>query len=152
MRQLTPEAYQKLLQKKQSLEDQRVVIAGRIERAKEFGDLSENIEYISARVDLTMTLDELDQMDEILRNCEVVDNSNTKGKKQSVQLGSVIEVECDGMKKQFTIVSFNEVDPKNGKISNESPLGRSLLNLSVGEKVEIKIPSGKMQCKITHIS
>lgn len=149
MRQLTFQAYQKLLEKKRALEDQRIIIAGRIERAKELGDLSENIEYITARNELNMTLTELDNIEEIFRNCEVVDTSE---KKESVQLGSIVEIECNGKKKQYTIVSFNEVDPSAGRISNESPLGRSLLNLTVGKMVEIKVPSGKMKCKVINIS
>ncbi len=148
MRQLTPEAYQKLLQKKTELEKKRVEIAERIERAKELGDLSENIEYITARQDFNFTLGELDKLEEILRDLEIVEISS---KKNCVTLGSTVEIEYNKKIQQFTIVSFNEANPSAGKISNESPMGHSLINHCTGELVEIQTPNGMLKCKIKKI-
>lgn len=148
MHQLTPEAHQKLLQKKKELEEKRVVIVERIERAKELGDLSENIEYITARQDFNFTLSELEKLEETLRDSEIVE---ILPQKNCVALGSTVEIEYNNKIQKFKIVSFNEANPTEGKISNESPIGHSLMNRCVGDLVEIQIPNGILKCKLKKI-
>lgn len=149
MKQITQEAYNKLLIKKKELEEKRVGIAERIESAKELGDLSENIEYTTARQDMNMILDEIDRLGEILRDCEVV---SVPRNKSCIHLGSVVNLEFNGKKQTYTIVSFNEFDPSVGKISNESPLGNALINRCVGDEFKFQTPSGNtISCKIIKI-
>lgn len=148
MKQLTKEGYEKLVQNRKELEKKRLRIVKRIEKAKELGDLSENIEYITARQDLNLLMSEIDNLEEILRNCIIVEHEN---KKNCVTLGSTVEVEYNSTKHTFTIVSFNESDPSSGKISNESPIGLALLGCCVGDITTIETPMGLAKCKILKI-
>jgi transcription elongation factor GreA len=127
----------------------RKEIAERIERAKELGDLSENAEYSEAKDAQALNEGRVLELANILKNVTVVDKTNNA---ESVVMGSTVTVEVKGEKKEYTIVSFNEADPINGKISNESPLGVAFAGRKKGDKVVVETPRGPVEYKLIKIS
>jgi transcription elongation factor GreA len=127
----------------------RKEIAERIERAKELGDLSENAEYSEAKDAQALNEGRVLELSNTLKNVTVVDNA--KGSSE-VSMGSTIEVKNGQKSKTYTIVSFNEADPLNGLISNESPLGLAFLGRKKGEEVIVETPRGNVKYKIVKIS
>jgi transcription elongation factor GreA len=126
----------------------RKEVAERIERAKELGDLSENAEYSEAKDAQALNEGRILELTNTLKNVTVVQNENSRGK---VAMGSKITVKINGQEKQYTIVSFNEADPLDGKISNESPIGVAFLEKKKGETVEVETPRGIMKYKILKV-
>jgi transcription elongation factor GreA len=126
----------------------RKEIAERIERAKELGDLSENAEYSEAKDSQALNEGKVLELTNILKNVTIVENGVHNGE---VVMGAKVTVTSDGKEKQYTIVSFNEADPLNGKISNESPLGVAFLHRHKGDQVEVETPRGLVKYKITKI-
>jgi transcription elongation factor GreA len=126
----------------------RKEIAERIERAKELGDLSENAEYSEAKDAQALNEGRVLELTNILKNVTVVENGRVG---DEVVMGAKVTVTSDGKEKQYTIVSFNEADPLNGKISNESPLGVAFLHRHKGDQVEVETPRGHAKYKITKI-
>jgi len=123
----------------------RKEIAERIERAKELGDLSENAEYSEAKDAQALNEGHILELANTLKNVTVV-NSGSSG--EEVAMGSKVTVKSENGEKQYTIVSFNEADPINGKISNESPLGVAFLHHRKGDQVEVETPKGIIKYKI----
>lgn len=126
----------------------RKEIAERIERAKDLGDLSENAEYSEAKDAQALNEGRVLELAGILKNVTVVANGGTK---DEVVMGSKVTASSNGKEKQYTIVSFNEADPINGKISNESPLGVAFLHRKKGEQVDVETPRGLVKYKIIKI-
>ena len=126
----------------------RKEIAERIERAKELGDLSENAEYSEAKDAQALNEGRVLELVNTLKNVTIVqhDASSTE-----VAMGSRVTVKVNGVEKQFLIVSFNEADPINGKISNESPLGVAFLHHQKGAEVTVETPKGPVKYKITKV-
>jgi len=147
---ISQEGYNKL---KQELEDliniKRKEIAKRIESAKELGDLSENAEYHEAKEAQAFNEGRIAEINAMLKNVTVVEGG---GDKNEVAMGSKITVKSNGEKKDFEIVSFNEVDPATGKISNESPLGMAFLGKKKGDKIKVNTPKGEVEYQIIKIS
>ncbi len=130
---LTKEGIDELKAELEELIGQRGPIAERIKTAREFGDLSENAEYSSARQEQERVESRIAEIEHILLNVEVI----TKPKGDSkVQLGSTVTLK-DGVTKTFQVVGTVEADPMNGKISDESPIGKALMGKKVGDEVEI---------------
>ena len=122
-------------------------ISERIERAKELGDLSENAEYSEAKDEQAFNEGKIIEIQGIIKKLTVVEHRSG----ETVGLGSKVTVECNGREKEFTIVSFNEVDPENNKISNESPIGNALLGKKVNEEAIVNLPSGKVAYKVLKV-
>lgn len=121
------------------LNAERKNVAERIKTAREFGDLSENSEYQTARLEQEKNESRISELEHILANVEVI--TAPKGDSK-VQLGSTVSLKSkDGKTKQFQVVGTVEADPLNGKISDESPIGQALLGKKPGEEVEIKTPA-----------
>ncbi|MFA5754578.1 MAG: transcription elongation factor GreA [Patescibacteria group bacterium] len=127
----------------------RKEIAERIERAKELGDLSENAEYSEAKDAQALNEGRVLELTNVLKNVTVVQNDSSH---ESVNMGSRVTVKSIAGERQYTIVSFNEADPLNGKISNESPLGVAFLGKHEGEAVEVETPKGVIKYKIMKIA
>ncbi len=123
-------------------------IADAIQSAKEQGDLSENAEYSSAKEEQSRIEQEIAQLEMTLKNAHVV----AKRKTDSVGIGNLVLVECNGTDREYHVVGSNEANPLEGKISNESPMGEALLGAKVGELVHIPIPSGTKECTVKKIS
>ncbi len=145
---LTKEGVAELDDEVKELVAKRPEIAERIKTAREFGDLSENAEYSSARQEQERVESRIAEIEHILQNVEVI--SKTKGDKK-VQLGSKVVLK-NGNTKEFQVVGTVEADPMNGKISDESPIGQALMNKKVGDEVEIKTPAETAKYKVVSIS
>jgi transcription elongation factor GreA len=129
---------------------QRAVIADRIKTAREFGDLSENMEYSAARQDQERNESRIAEIEHILKNVQVITAPKSDSK---VVLGSTVKLNTEGGKaKEFQVVGTVEADPLNGKISDESPIGKALMGKKEGEEVEIKTPVETAVYKIVDIS
>jgi transcription elongation factor GreA len=147
---LTQEGVAEMKAELSELTAQRGPIAERIKTAREFGDLSENAEYSSARQEQERVEIRISELENILQNVNII--KKPKGD-HKVQLGSTVKLQGEGSKtKQFTVVGTVEADPLNGKISDESPIGKALLGKKEGEKVEIKTPAETATYKIADIS
>jgi transcription elongation factor GreA len=130
------------------LTTKRREIADRIEKAKELGDLSENAEYSEAKDAQALNDSRIIEISNILKNVTVVNNKKSNNE---IGMGSTVTAKCANKEKQFTIVSFNEADPLEGKISNESPLGLAFLGKKKGEEVMVNTPKGEVKYKILKI-
>lgn len=128
---------------------QRPNIADRIKQARELGDLSENAEYQTAREDQDRLEGRISELEHILQNSEIIKKPRNDGQ---VRLGSTVALKNAGKPLHFQVVGTMEADPMNGKISDESPIGKALLGKKVGDKAEIKTPAGTHTYSITQIS
>lgn len=147
---ITQEGYNKLKEEHDFLVTvRRKEIAERIERAKELGDLSENAEYSEAKDAQALNEGRIMELSATLKNVTIVNKTSDS---EHIVMGSTVTVEIDGKKKDYTIVSFNEADPLNGLISNESPLGVAFIGRRKGEKVEVETPRGLMHYKIIKVA
>lgn len=126
----------------------RAVIAESIKSARELGDLSENAEYQSAKAEQERNETRISEVEGILANAEII----KKPRGTKVQLGSRVKLRSNGKTKEFQVVGTVEADPLSGKISDESPIGRALIDQKVGDKVEIKTPAETCAYKIVSIS
>ena len=146
---ISQEGYDKLKDELEfSKNTKRREIADRIQKAKDMGDLSENAEYSEAKDAQAFNEGRIAELTSMLKNVTVV---NSTGDNSSIGMGSTIIVSSDGKEREFTIVSFNEADPLNGKISNESPLGRAFIGKKKGAVVTVETPKGKKEYKIEKI-
>ncbi len=146
---LTQQGVEELKAELQGLIGQRAVIADRIKTAREFGDLGENMEYTAARQDQERSENRIAEIEHILKNVQVI--TAPKGDSKAV-LGSTVRLKSsDGKEKEFQVVGTVEADPLNGKISDESPIGKALMGKKEGEEVEIKTPVETATYKIIEI-
>ncbi len=129
--------------------ESRPEVAERIKTAREFGDLAENAEYSSARQDQERAEGRIAEIEHILKNAQVIIQPK---KKDVVELGNVVVLKSGTVSKEFTIVGSVEADPLEGKISDESPIGKALLGKKLGEDVEIQTPVDTTTYKIEKIS
>lgn len=114
-------------------------IAESIRSARELGDLAENAEYQSARAEHERNELRIMEIEHILQNAKLISTPKSEDK---VLLGSKVMLKStNGKSKEFQVVGTVEADPLNGKISDESPIGKQLLNKRIGEEIEIKTPA-----------
>ena len=137
------------------LQDLKVVkrkeIAQKIKEAREQGDLSENAEYDAAKDEQRDIETQIAELEEILKNAEVVQDNNTD--KDAIKMESVVklhDVEYDE-DIEYVIVGSSEADSLNNKISNESPLGAAMLGKKVGDTVKVEAPAGVIEYKIISV-
>ena len=131
---LTSECYNKLQKEYDELVNvKRKEVTQRIARAREYGDISENSEYDSARDEQSFIEGRILELQEILKSAQVL----TKHNKNAVDIGSKVKVEIDGDIDEFIIVSSVEADPSEGKISNESPVGSALVGAKLGDVITV---------------
>ena len=147
---ITKEGYEKLQNEFELLSNiRRREIANRIQKAKDMGDLSENAEYSEAKDAQAFNEGRIGELTQMLKNLTIVENGNGHNE---VGMGSIVNVKNEnGIKKQYTIVSFNESDPLNGKISNESPTGEAFLGKKKGDNVLVNTPKGTINYTILKI-
>ncbi|AOH55806.1 transcription elongation factor GreA [Peribacillus muralis] len=150
---MTKEGKLKLEQELEQLKTvKRKEVVERIKIARSFGDLSENSEYDSAKEEQAFVEGRITTIENMIRNAKIIegDDSNT----DTVSLGkSVTFVELpNGDEETYSIVGSVEADPFEGKISNDSPIAKSLMGKRVGDKVSIQTPGGEMSVKIVSIS
>lgn len=130
----------------------RPLVLERVSQARSMGDLSENAEYVAAREELSFIDGRLGELEELINQAVLIEESHQSGAKGTVKLGSKVFVNVKGKKEEFTVVGEWEADPKEKKISHESPLGKALLGKKVGEKVEVEAPAGKVLYTIVSVN
>jgi transcription elongation factor GreA len=132
----------------------RKEISQKIKEAREQGDLSENAEYDAARDEQRDVEARIEELENILKNVEVVDLDQKSGKIKSVSFGCkvrVLDMEMDE-ELEYTIKGASEANVLSGSISNESPMGKALLGSKKGDVVEVEAPAGMLKFKVLEIS
>jgi transcription elongation factor GreA len=147
---LTGEGKARLQEELEQLRSQRRAIAERIHDAQELGTSQSDAEYDDAKLEQGMVEGRILEIEDILRRAVIIDEE-TAHRSGRVVLGSGVEVEQDGKKVHYTIVGAPEADPRQGKISNESPVGRALLGRAAGETVDVHVPRGVIKVKVLKI-
>jgi transcription elongation factor GreA len=129
---------------------QREALARRLRDAIQMGDLSENADYHKAKEDQGFLEGRIQELETALRNATIIEP--TSNPKNVVAVGVHVTIQEDGFSPEiFHMVGAQEADPRAGKISHESPIGRALMDHRVGEVVEADTPSGKIKFKILEI-
>jgi transcription elongation factor GreA len=127
----------------------RPEIAQRIHDAKEHGDLTENAEYEDAKNEQAFVEGRIQQLEALIKNATLIDEHHGN---DHVQIGSTVKVKGPDGQQSFTIVGSTEARPTEGRISNESPVGRALLGRKKGEIVTVQVPAGDLAYTIVSIS
>jgi transcription elongation factor GreA len=127
----------------------RPEVAGRIHEAKEHGDVTENAEYEDAKNEQAFVEGRIQALEVLIKNAVLIEDNHST---DHVQIGSTVVVRSDGGKETYTIVGSAEAAPAEGRISNESPVGRALLGHKKGEKVLVSVPAGDSEYTIVNIS
>ena len=127
----------------------RPEIAQRIHDAKEHGDLSENAEYEDAKNEQAFVEGRIQTLQALIKNATIIDEHHTN---DHVQIGSTVKVDGPDGKQSFMIVGSTEARPTEGRISNESPVGRALLGRKKGETIQVQVPAGDLAYTIVSIA
>lgn len=149
---MTQAGKDKLIQELEYLKSvKRKEVVERIKIARSFGDLSENSEYDSAKEEQAFVEGRITTLENMVRNAKIIEEGELAT--DSVTLGSSVTfVELpDGEEETYTIVGSAEADPFEGKISNDSPIAKSLLGKKVGDQVSVQTPGGEMSVRIVSI-
>lgn len=146
---LTPEGAEKLrAELKELTGPRREELSRRLRSAIQMGDLSENADYHKAKEDQAFLEGRIQEIEAVLRTAVIVE----KRKSDVVTVGSTVTVQEENFDPEtYYVVGAKEADPRSGKISNESPIGRALMDHKVGDVVEAETPGGKLKFKILKI-
>jgi len=127
----------------------REELAARLRSAIQMGDLSENADYHKAKEDQGFLEGRIQELEYLVRNAVVIEKSANQ---DIVSVGSHVTIqEADELAETYHMVGPKEADPRNGRISHESPIGRALVDRRVGDEVEVETPAGKIKFKILKI-
>ena len=147
---LTHEDLQKLIDElKYLISEKRKEVIERIREAAAHGDLSENADYAQAREEQSFIEGRIQEIEEMIKNAEII---HAATQHNTVTIGSTVVVKTNGVDIKYTIVGSNEANPGEGKISNESLVGKALLGRKVGEKFAVQAPAGPMEYEIVEIA
>lgn len=145
---LSAEGLEKVKQELHELKTaKRQEIAERLEHAKSLGDLSENAEYQETKEEQSLVEQKIAELEDIIREAVIIKGHRT----DMVAIGSTVRASSDGKEETYTIVGSEEASPAEGKISNESPMGKSFLGKKAGESAEVRTPAGAVSYKILEI-
>ena len=146
---LTPEGETKLKAELAELKgNRREELAQRLRAAIQMGDLSENADYHKAKEDQAFLEGRIQEIEAILRTAIIIE----KRLSDTVTVGSLVTIQEDNFTPEtYHVVGAKEADPRNGKISNESPIGKAIMEHKVGDIVETETPAGKIKLKILKI-
>ena len=146
---LTPEGAARLRAELAELTGpRREELAQRLRAAIQMGDLSENADYHKAKEDQGFLEGRIQEIEAVLRSAVIVEKTHS----DVVTVGSHVTVQEEGFDPEtYYVVGAKEADPRNGKISNESPIGNALMDHKVGDVVEAETPGGKIRFKILKI-
>lgn len=145
--QITTEGKRELELELSELKNRRGAIADKIAEARDFGDLSENAEYDSAREEQGLVESRISEIENILLNAEIIKGS--RGSK--VALGSTVDLKSAKLNVTYTLVGPVEANPAEGKISNQSPIGEALMGKKVGDSATITTPKGEIVYEIVAV-
>lgn len=131
--------------------DRRKEVVERIKVARDFGDLSENSEYDAAKDEQAFVESRIAQVEKMIRNAVIIENDNDNP--DVVGLGKSVTFKelPDGDQETYMIVGSAEADPFEGKISNDSPMAKSLIGHEIGTEVSVVTPGGDIQVKIVKV-
>lgn len=149
---LTPDGVVKLEERLENLKTvRRKEVAAKIKEALAFGDLSENAEYDEAKNEQAFIEGEILTIENTLRSAKVIDDEDIST--DIINVGSTVKVLDMEYNEEivYTIVGSTEADPGKNKISNESPIGKTLLGKTTNEVVEVSVPDGTIKFKILEI-
>ncbi|MBI2763378.1 MAG: transcription elongation factor GreA [Chloroflexi bacterium] len=127
----------------------RPEVASRIHDAKEHGDLSENAEYEDAKNEQAFVEGRIQTLEALIKNATLIDEHHSK---DLVQIGSTVTVMGPDGQESFTIVGSTEARPTEGRISNESPVGRALLGRRKGDRITVRVPAGDISYSVVAIA
>ena len=147
---LTHEGYERLQQELEQLRTvKRIEVAERLREALEDGELIENAELEAAKNEQSFVEGRIKELEMLLSNARLIDQNNHS---DIIQVGSKVKVQEDGYDPEsYVIVGAAEADPRLGRISNESPLGKALLNHKAGDTVKVEAPGGEFEIEILSI-
>ncbi|SMO36332.1 transcription elongation factor GreA [Gracilimonas mengyeensis] len=149
---LTQEGYDKLEAELKDLKTRgRKEIANDIAEARAKGDLSENAEYDAAKEAQGHLEDRITKLEDALANARVLDKKDLDLSKVRVLTTVTILNKKMDKEMKYTLVSANEADFKEGKISVDSPIGKALMGREIGETVEVDVPAGKLELEVKNI-
>jgi transcription elongation factor GreA len=150
---ITKEGLAKIEEELNYLEtDRRREVAARIHQAKELASTQNNADYEDAKNEQAMVEGRIQTLQALIQNAEIIDQDGAH-KSKKVMLGSTVKVKVsDGKAQEFTIVGPAEADPREGKISNESPVGRALIGKKINDEVQVSVPKGILSMKVMKIS
>ena len=150
---LTKEGYEKIRSELERLQTkERPIVIKAISTAREFGDLSENAEYHAAKERQAFLESKIAELSDKLLRSEIIDER--KMPKDKAYLGATVKLKDlkSNQEIEYTLVSTDESDFEQNKISTQSPIGRALLGKGIGEQVEAKVPVGTLHYEILAIS
>jgi len=127
----------------------RQEVADRIHAAMEFGDYSENSELEQAKNDQAFLEGRILTLEQMVKNAVLIDEN---GHHEMVEVGSHVTLDFDGETVEYVIVGSAEAAPAEGRISNESPVGKALLGHRKGDTVSVAVPKGAVQMKVLAVS
>ena len=147
---LTPEGEAKLRAELAELTGpRREELSQRVRSAIQTGDLSENADYHRAKEDQGFLEGRIQEIEAILRSAVIIEKTANHG---VVSIGSHVTIQEESFPPEtYHLVGPTEADPRNGKISHESPIGRALLDKKIGDVAEAEAPGGKIKFKILKI-
>ncbi len=150
---LTKEGLETLKKEHEELaKNKRPAILDMVAQARNQGDLAENAEYQAAREELSFIDGRIDELEEMLKQVVIIEDNNGKSKgKKTVDLGTTVTLHVGAKKIVYKVVGEWEADPAQQKISHESPLGKALMGKTIGEKIEVEAPAGKVNYTIVSI-
>ena len=150
---LTKEGYDKIVAEHEELVSvKRAEVAERIKEAISYGDISENAEYDSAKNEQAELEERIYTLENMIRKAKIVQEEDVKGDVVNVGLKVKVKDIDAGFEEEYSIVGATESDPFNGKISNESSVGKALIGHRVGEKVAVEVPDGIINYEIIEIT
>ena len=149
---LTKEGFEKLQDELDYLRTiKRQEVADRLHEAMEGGELIENAEYEAAKNEQAFVEGRIQELEVLLATARVIEDDK-KRKVDTIQVGSTVTIQEDGYEEEtYTIVGAAEANPRDGKISNESPIGKAILNHRAGEEVQVEAPDGSYSVRIVKI-
>ena len=128
-------------------------VAEQIKEARSFGDLSENSEYDEAKNEQGKVYSRIEELKVLIENAEIVDNIDADAPKDAITLGSIVKVRdvAENFEETYEIVGSQEANPRAGRISDDSPVGRGLHGHRAGETVSIMAPAGELKFEIISV-
>jgi len=146
---LTKERLEELQQELDELKNKkRVEVAEKLKHAKEYGDLSENSEYTEAKEEQSIMESRIFELEELMKKAVIIKKVNGGDK---VGIGSTVTARKGDQVVKYTLVGSYEAKPEEGKISGDSPIGRSFMGRRVGDSVNVTTPSGQATYQVTKI-
>ena len=128
-------------------------VAAQIKEARSFGDLSENSEYDEAKTEQGKLYSKIAEYKDLIEHAEIVDNVDHNLPKDAVTLGSRVTVHDldDEVEDRYEIVGSQEANPREGRISDDSPVGKGLIGHRAGDRLSISVPSGEIHLEIIRV-